>query len=72
MIRATINQTIKTIASSGMLGQSKETCYGDLTGAAGDALHVMSETEWEANILANVGSTVSVVPSGRHNGPYAT
>ena len=71
MIRATQTQSIKTIASSGMLGQSKELCYGSDDGLNAAQLHVMSETEWLANLATNAGSTITIVPSDGHNGPTA-
>lgn len=66
MIRSTVNVTTKTIASSGMVSQSIETCYGDLTGIAGDALHELTEEEWLANKAINAGATVTPVPSDSH------
>jgi hypothetical protein len=71
MIRATHNESIKRSSSAGIKGQSKELCYGSDDGINAAQIHVMTEIEWEANAAANANSTISVVPSDRHHGPYA-
>lgn len=66
MIRGTKNQSIKTIARSGMASQSIELCEGSLNGIAASQLHEMTQEEWDANNITNPTNTVTIVPSDDH------
>lgn len=62
MLRSTVNATGKTIAPSGMLGQSLEHVHGSSDGILADGFAEESET----TAAALTGNTY-IVPSNKHH-----
>ena len=66
MIRSTYNATKKSIVRSGMKGEGRELAHGSLDGILAAANVELTEAAWDANDIANVNSTVSVIHSNEH------